>query len=176
MAESQKKKAAPKRFVPVKNDKVSDFFVSQHDFEYMQSQRIRETKERERAWERESKTGEVAVDAATRMAAQLEWRLQFARHVFRAELMHPNCFGSTCCGEEVDGKRMYIKTTRDHEQCSSAVNVTRGRMFVANDLDGDGVSDFQASEIVENDLDGDGFPDGADHQVAGGDSFTRRHS
>ena len=110
---------------------------------------------------------------ATRMAAQLEWRLQFARHVFRAELMHPNCFGSTCCGEEVDGKRMYMKTTRHHEQCSNAVNAARGRTFVANDLDGDGVADFQASEIVENDLDGDGFPDDADHQVARGDSFTR---
>ena len=114
---------------------------------------------------------------ATRMAAQLEWRLQFARHVFRAELMHPNCFGSTCCGELVDGKRMYAKTTRHvhHEQYTSAVHA--GRTFVANDVDG-GVADFQASEMVENDIDGDGFPDDADNQITQSDSFTRhqRHS
>ena len=58
----------------------------------------------------------------TRMAAQLEWRLQFARHVFRAELMHPSCLGTTFCGDEVDGKRMYIKITN----CGSEQTAGKG--------------------------------------------------
>jgi hypothetical protein len=49
---------------------------------------------------------------AARQAAQLEWRLQFARYVIRAELMHPRWLGDTECGEMIDGKRMYVKTAR----------------------------------------------------------------
>jgi hypothetical protein len=106
-----------------------------------------------------------------RMAAQLEWRLQFARHVFRAELMHPNCFGSTACGEDIDGKRMYVKVTRTDlyiQNRQGAYTAGDVKRFVANDLDGDGVPDMATSatsEVVENDLDGDGFPDDAEHSI-----------
>jgi len=50
----------------------------------------------------------------TRQAAQLEWRLQFARQVMKAELMHPGMLTgrSTFCGQWIDGKYMYAKTAR----------------------------------------------------------------
>lgn len=102
---------------------------------------------------------------STRMAAQLEWRLQFARHVFRAELMHPNCFGTTFCGDEVDGKHMYIKITRSIHAPLQHVGPEAGELaakrVAANDLDG-GVA---TTEVVENDLDGDGFPDDPGYEV-----------